>query len=183
MRMSCNSTYLLDPATEFGAKPDDLIAQLAEVLESRDAKAVVFRPVDALARIAGAAARSSRTSVTCFFTAACRVPNARNWWRALNRKTAAGYFPLDPTRAGVGLNLQNASAVFNMDLPWNPAVLEQRIGRVHRLGQGPAGARRQLCCPGNHRAQYARSAEVQEIAPSPARLIAGMMKSSSADQD
>jgi hypothetical protein len=33
------------------------------------------------------------------------------------------------------LNLQNASAVFNMDQPWNPAVLEQRIGRVHRLGQ------------------------------------------------
>lgn len=28
-----------------------------------------------------------------------------------------------------------ASAVINLDLPWNPAVLEQRIGRVHRLGQ------------------------------------------------
>ena len=36
---------------------------------------------------------------------------------------------------GVGLNLQVASAVINMDQPWNPAVLEQRIGRVHRLGQ------------------------------------------------
>jgi hypothetical protein len=33
------------------------------------------------------------------------------------------------------LNLQHASVVVNMDLPWNPAVLEQRIGRVHRLGQ------------------------------------------------
>jgi hypothetical protein len=28
--------------------------------------------------------------------------------------------------------------VLNMDLPWNPAVLEQRIGRVHRLGQKQA---------------------------------------------
>jgi superfamily II DNA/RNA helicase len=36
---------------------------------------------------------------------------------------------------GVGLNLQHANVVVNMDLPWNPAVLEQRIGRVHRLGQ------------------------------------------------
>src|SRR5262249_34519635 len=36
---------------------------------------------------------------------------------------------------GVGLNLQHANVVINMDLPWNPAVLEQRIGRVHRLGQ------------------------------------------------
>ncbi len=40
------------------------------------------------------------------------------------------------TNAGsTGLNLQNADTVVNVDLPWNPAVLEQRIGRVHRLGQ------------------------------------------------
>lgn len=37
---------------------------------------------------------------------------------------------------GVGLNLQRAAnCCINLDLPWNPAVLEQRIGRVYRLGQ------------------------------------------------
>ena len=37
---------------------------------------------------------------------------------------------------GVGLNLQKASnCVINVELPWNPAVLEQRIGRNYRLGQ------------------------------------------------
>ncbi|MDB4985319.1 MAG: rapA 1 [Myxococcaceae bacterium] len=37
---------------------------------------------------------------------------------------------------GVGLNLQRAaSCCINLELPWNPAVLEQRIGRIHRLGQ------------------------------------------------
>ena len=36
---------------------------------------------------------------------------------------------------GVGLNLQNASVLINLDIPWNPAVLDQRIARVHRLGQ------------------------------------------------
>ncbi|MBI1948666.1 MAG: DEAD/DEAH box helicase [Deltaproteobacteria bacterium] len=37
---------------------------------------------------------------------------------------------------GVGLNLQRAAAtVINVESPWNPAVLEQRIGRVHRNGQ------------------------------------------------
>jgi hypothetical protein len=40
------------------------------------------------------------------------------------------------TNAGsTGLNLQAANTVINVDLPWNPAVLEQRIGRVHRMGQ------------------------------------------------
>lgn len=38
--------------------------------------------------------------------------------------------------ASEGLNLQAASAVVNMDMPWNPAKVEQRIGRVDRLGQG-----------------------------------------------
>jgi hypothetical protein len=37
---------------------------------------------------------------------------------------------------GVGLNLQHAAnACINMELPWNPAVLEQRIARIHRMGQ------------------------------------------------
>jgi SNF2 family DNA or RNA helicase len=37
---------------------------------------------------------------------------------------------------GVGLNLQRAAnACINLELPWNPAVLEQRIGRIYRLGQ------------------------------------------------
>ena len=36
---------------------------------------------------------------------------------------------------GEGINLQFCHHVINYDLPWNPMKLEQRIGRVHRLGQ------------------------------------------------
>lgn len=40
------------------------------------------------------------------------------------------------TDAGsTGLNLQAGSIMINLDLPWNPAVLEQRIARIFRLGQ------------------------------------------------
>jgi superfamily II DNA/RNA helicase len=40
------------------------------------------------------------------------------------------------TNAGsTGLNLQAANTVINVDLPWNPAVLEQRIARAYRMGQ------------------------------------------------
>lgn len=40
------------------------------------------------------------------------------------------------TDAGsTGLNLQVASILINIDLPWNPAILEQRIARIYRIGQ------------------------------------------------
>lgn len=42
---------------------------------------------------------------------------------------------LSTDAGGVGLNLQAASMVVNLDLPWNPAVLSQRIARAHRHGQ------------------------------------------------
>jgi superfamily II DNA/RNA helicase len=59
------------------------------------------------------------------------------------RKELFDRFNTDPncrvflsTDAGsTGLNLQSASMLINLDLPWNPAVLEQRISRIHRLGQ------------------------------------------------
>jgi superfamily II DNA or RNA helicase len=37
--------------------------------------------------------------------------------------------------ASEGLNLQSAECILNLDVPWNPARLEQRIGRIARLGQ------------------------------------------------
>ena len=60
-----------------------------------------------------------------------------------NRQPLVNRFRDDPscrlfisTNAGsTGLNLQAANTVINVDLPWNPAVLEQRIGRAHRMGQ------------------------------------------------
>ena len=42
MRMSCNSTYLLDHKTDHGGKVDELVTLLAEVFERPEAKAVVF---------------------------------------------------------------------------------------------------------------------------------------------
>jgi SNF2 family DNA or RNA helicase len=40
------------------------------------------------------------------------------------------------TRAGTeGLNLQFCNVLVNYELPWNPMIIEQRIGRIHRIGQ------------------------------------------------
>jgi SNF2 family DNA or RNA helicase len=37
--------------------------------------------------------------------------------------------------AGEGINLQFCHLMVNYDLPWNPTRLEQRLGRIHRIGQ------------------------------------------------
>ncbi|MBM3962414.1 MAG: DEAD/DEAH box helicase, partial [Planctomycetes bacterium] len=59
-----------------------------------------------------------------------------------NRKAIAAYRADPPTAhvlvstdaGAVGLNLQAGNVIVNYDLPWNPMVLEQRIGRVQRIG-------------------------------------------------
>jgi hypothetical protein len=134
MRMSCNSTYLLDHETDHGHKADELAALLDDVFEDPEAKVVIF-------------SQWLRTHELIV-----RRLQARGWQHVLfdggvpaeKRGALVDRFIDDPecrvflsTDAGsVGLNLQHAAAiVVNMDLPWNPAVLEQRIGRVHRLGQ------------------------------------------------
>ncbi|MBM4265529.1 MAG: DEAD/DEAH box helicase [Deltaproteobacteria bacterium] len=64
--------------------------------------------------------------------------------KAKRRTQNVAEFHDDPTlrvlfatdAGGVGLNLQKAATCcVNLELPWNPAVLEQRIGRIYRLGQ------------------------------------------------
>ncbi len=37
--------------------------------------------------------------------------------------------------AGEGVNLQRGHHMVNYDLPWNPNKIEQRFGRIHRIGQ------------------------------------------------
>lgn len=133
MRMACDSTYLLDHRTDHGAKADELATLLDEVFESPDTKAVIFSQWLRMHEIL------------------IRRLERRSWSHVLfhggvessRRKDLVDRFREDPRcraflstdAGGVGLNLQHATVVVNVDLPWNPAVLEQRIGRVHRLGQ------------------------------------------------
>jgi superfamily II DNA/RNA helicase len=42
---------------------------------------------------------------------------------------------LSSESGGEGRNLQFCNTVINYDLPWNPMTIEQRVGRVHRIGQ------------------------------------------------
>jgi len=133
MRMSCNSTYLLDRKTDHGIKADELLTVLSEMFEEPQVKAVIFSQWLGTHELITERLKSNKLEHILFHGG---VPSRK-------RKDLIKRFKEDPDcrlflstdAGGVGLNLQNASAVVNMDLPWNPAVLDQRIGRVHRLGQ------------------------------------------------
>lgn len=133
MRMSCNSTYLLDQETDHGVKADELAALFDELLADPQAKAVVFSQWTRTQDIVIRRLEARGLGYVSFHGG---VPSDK-------RPALIERFRDDPacrvflsTDAGsTGLNLQHASTLVNMDLPWNPAVLEQRIARIHRLGQ------------------------------------------------
>lgn len=57
----------------------------------------------------------------------------KDWMRELFQNHAQVLIATEA--GGEGINLQFCSHIINFDLPWNPMRLEQRIGRIHRLGQ------------------------------------------------
>lgn len=132
MRLICDSTFLFDKQTNVSPKIDELSELIQDLLSSGDHKAIIFSQWETmLHKVAdllhdlgvsfsmlhgGMSGPERRQSLKRFEDADCRV----------FLTTDAG---------GVGLNLQVADTVINMELPWNPAVLEQRIARAHRLGQ------------------------------------------------
>ncbi len=133
MRMSCNSTYLLDHETDHGVKADEVIDLLSEMLEDSRTKVVIFSQWVRMHELIIRRLEHQKWGHVMFYGG---VPSTK-------RKGLIQQFKEDDScrlflstdAGGVGLNLQNASALVNLDQPWNPAVLEQRIGRVHRLGQ------------------------------------------------
>ncbi len=122
-----NRLYELGTAVERHAKLDGLM----EILRKDEAKAIIFTQFKSTLEFLTRALRAEDISVSVFhggMTTADKdaaVETFRNTTRILV-STEAG---------GEGRNLHFCQTVINYDLPWNPMKVEQRIGRVHRLGQ------------------------------------------------
>lgn len=133
MRMLCNSTFLFDKATHHSPKLKEFREILTELAIEENRKVVVFSEYERMTYLAGEELRKLGIG---FVSLHGGVPSRQ-------RGALIGRFRDDPAckvflstdAGGVGLNLQAASAVVIFEPPWNPARLEQRIGRVHRLGQ------------------------------------------------
>jgi hypothetical protein len=133
MRMSCNSTWLLDKETDHGVKADEVATLFDELFTDPDAKAVVFSQWLGTHEIIIRRLEDRGIGYVSFngSVAADKRPALINRFR---EDPECRVF-LSTDAGSTGLNLQHASTLVNMDLPWNPAILEQRIGRIHRIGQ------------------------------------------------
>ena len=133
MRMVCDSTYILDQKSRYDTKVAETMSILQSVFDNGDEKVVIFSQWERMTRLI--AYELDKMGVGYEYLHG-GVPSTK-------RRDLISNFTDDPdsrvflsTDAGsTGLNLQAGSIMINLDLPWNPAVLEQRIARIYRLGQ------------------------------------------------
>ena len=133
-RMCANSTFLVDKQPPgYSSKLAELDQLLDQLLGEKGRKIVLFSEWTTMLNLIEALLEKYKAA---FVRLDGSVPQKK-------RQGLMHQFQNDPdcqlfitTNAGsTGLNLQAADTVINVDLPWNPAVLEQRISRVHRMGQ------------------------------------------------
>ncbi len=136
MRMAADNTYLVDHATVFGPKLDELATILDEVVLQGGEKVVVFSQWLRMTELVEQVLEKLGIG---FVHLNGSVPSKkRRGLMTRFKEDAECRVFLSTDAGGVGLNLQSGSVVVNLDIPWNPAVLEQRIARVHRMGQQKA---------------------------------------------
>ena len=147
MRMICDTPAILDPTCRVSPKLDELEGILNDLFEEPDRKIIVFseweRMLELVRELAG-----EMGIETAWHTGS--VPQQRRRAEIMRFKNDPSCRMFLSTDSGsVGLNLQVASAVVNIDLPWNPARLEQRIARAWRKNQTRSVTVVNLVCEGS----------------------------------
>ena len=137
MRMVCDSTYILDQTSRHDTKVDELMCILEEFFTNQDGgKVVIFSQWQRMMQLVEQEMLERGIGYQFLHGS---VPSQKRGGLLKNfREDPNCLVFLSTDAGGVGLNLQNASLVVSLDVPWNPAVLEQRIARVWRMGQESA---------------------------------------------
>ncbi|HVW25630.1 MAG TPA: DEAD/DEAH box helicase [Polyangiaceae bacterium] len=134
-RQACNAVELCNPKSRVKASPklDELEALLGEVLGQGSAKVLVFSEWVEMLKLC--ATRLDRLHVGYAMLHGGIPTDRRPALLDRFRDQDDVRVLLSTEAGGVGLNLQVASYVVHLDLPWNPARLDQRTSRAHRMGQ------------------------------------------------
>ncbi|HEV3416350.1 MAG TPA: helicase-related protein, partial [Pirellulales bacterium] len=133
-RMAADSTFLVtkDPPG-FSTKLEYLDDLLGRLFEEQHRKVIVFSEWTTMLNLIEPMLKKRGLG---FVRLDGSVPQKQRAELVHRFQTTADCRLFLTTNAGsTGLNLQAANTVINVDLPWNPAVLEQRIARAHRMGQ------------------------------------------------
>ncbi len=133
MRMVCDTTYIIDQETNYQTKLDELGNILDEIISMPGEKVVIFSQWERMTRLVGNILTEKEIGYQYLHGG---VPSKERepLFTHFNNDADCRVF-LSTDAGGVGLNLQSAAYMINLDIPWNPAILEQRIGRIYRLGQ------------------------------------------------
>lgn len=133
MRMVCDSSYILDQKSRFDTKIEETMNILRNVFDNGDEKVVIFSQWERMTRLIGQELDEMGVRYEYLHGG---VPSVKRGELTQNFTDLPESRVFLSTDAGsTGLNLQAASLLINLDLPWNPAVLEQRIARIYRIGQ------------------------------------------------
>lgn len=133
MRMVSDSTYIIDQETNYQTKLDELQNILEEILAMPDEKVVIFSQWERMTRLVIPILEERNIGFEYLHGGIPGKNRGQLYANFTNDKNCKVFLSTDA--GGVGLNLQSAAYLINLDIPWNPAVLEQRIGRIYRLGQ------------------------------------------------
>ena len=127
--------------------PDSKLEQLKETIiaarESSYEQVMVFTQYgDTMDFVREELRRDTGLRLMCYSGRGGEVPTDGGAWRTITRDDAKRKFRLGEAdillctdAAAEGLNFQFCGALVNYDMPWNPMRIEQRIGRIDRLGQ------------------------------------------------
>ncbi|MFT6240923.1 MAG: SNF2 family DNA or RNA helicase [Akkermansiaceae bacterium] len=133
MRMLCDTQFILDRETRVSPKLDELVEIFDTALADPDTKIIVFSEWIGMLTLIRDHLESQKIGFA-WHTGSVPQTKRRKEITAFKQDPDCRIF-LCTESGGSGLNLQNASVVINVDLPWNPAKLEQRIARAWRKGQ------------------------------------------------
>lgn len=133
MRMVCDSTYLIDKKTNISPKLVELVAIIKDLVVENGRKLVLFSEWTSMTYLIGKVLSDLGVDFV-EFTGKVPVNKRQLLINEFHENPDCKVF-LSSDAGGVGINLQNADCVINFELPWNPAKLNQRTGRVNRLGQ------------------------------------------------
>ena len=133
MRMVCDTPYILGDENRDCPKMEEMERLLPGLLEDPQRKIIVFSEWVRMLELVREYAVATGIEFA-WHTGSVPQPQRRAEIRRFRDDPECRLF-LSSESGGVGLNLQAADTVVNMDLPWNPARLEQRIARAWRKHQ------------------------------------------------